>query len=228
MRAIKKILSNPYSIIVITLVVVLTAILDTDFPYGYPLLVFFGFCCVWAHGWKWRTVGLHKPHSWRTTAVYAVLWTVGLMVFSFTIRPFIETIFGPHDLSFFETIRGNTTALIAILVQIWIIVAFFEEFAFRGYLQLQLQQLLGNSPLGTIVALLLSAIIFGVAHSYQGLSGTILTGSIGLLLGTALVVHKKNLWLTILVHGLFDTLYMILIYTSYDIKLNSIMQQFLN
>lgn len=54
-----------------------------------------------------------------------------------------------------------------------------EEFLYRGFLSLALIQLIPIINL-TLTALICS-IIFGLAHSYQGVSGVIRTGLYGLL-----------------------------------------------
>ncbi len=56
---------------------------------------------------------------------------------------------------------------------------FCEELAFRGYLQRQLQAWTGNAW----AALLLQAVLFGVAHGYQGVMATARIALFGLLYG---------------------------------------------
>jgi hypothetical protein len=48
---------------------------------------------------------------------------------------------------------------------------------------------------------------FGYGHYYyQGLSGAVVTGAIGLVLGIMFVLFRRNLWPVILWHGIIDTL----------------------
>ena len=54
-----------------------------------------------------------------------------------------------------------------------------EEFVFRGYLQRQLAALT-KSP---VAGLLLSALVFGVAHGYQGVSSVVVITVFGVLFG---------------------------------------------
>jgi uncharacterized protein len=54
-----------------------------------------------------------------------------------------------------------------------------EETVFRGYLQRQFMALTKSVPIG----ILLSAVAFGAAHSYQGLAGAARIGLQGALLG---------------------------------------------
>ena len=54
-----------------------------------------------------------------------------------------------------------------------------EEAVFRGYLQRQFLAWTQNVP----VAILLTALLFGSVHAYQGLKGAIIIGVLGLMLG---------------------------------------------
>jgi hypothetical protein len=75
---------------------------------------------------------------------------------------------------------------------------------------------LGDSPAATVIAVLLPALAFGLAHSYQDTAGMISTGSIGAILGAVFVWYRGNLWLPIMVHGFSNVVGITLIYTSGD------------
>ena len=83
--------------------------------------------------------------------------------------------------------------------------------------------MLGESPGATVVAVLLPALAFGLAHSYQDTAGMISTGVIGALFGAILVCYRGNLWLPILVHGFSNVVGITLIYTSGDRVLNALL-----
>jgi membrane protease YdiL (CAAX protease family) len=46
--------------------------------------------------------------------------------------------------------------------------AFAEELAYRGYLQTRLTQAFGFGKVAVLIAVLLSSVLFGIAHSEQG------------------------------------------------------------
>jgi len=76
-----------------------------------------------------------------------------------------------------------------------------EEVIFRGFLAQYFAALpLGISPIG---AYLLSALVFGIDHGYQGLSGILATGFLALVF-TALFLATGSIWVPILVHALID------------------------
>jgi membrane protease YdiL (CAAX protease family) len=61
-----------------------------------------------------------------------------------------------------------------------------EEATFRGYLQAQFAGITGSATAGIV----LSAVIFGACHAYQGLRGTILIACYGAMFG--LLAHKTR------------------------------------
>lgn len=181
-------------------------------------LIVFCLLVLWSVQWDWSYFGLHRTQL-STLIVKALIWSVIIVVFAFLSKPMLEAIFGPQDLSFFDPIRGNRTGFILTSIQVWTLVAFFEEFIFRGYFMLQIERYFKGSNWGWIAGVLMSSIVFGIAHNYQGLTGTVLTGIIGAWIGLIYYFQGRNLWLCILVHGLVDTLYISLVYTSYDLQI---------
>ena len=64
---------------------------------------------------------------------------------------------------------------------------FCEEFIFRGYFQRQFLALTGRVEL----AVVLQAIVFGMAHTYQGMKGVITITIYGAMFGILAVVRKS-------------------------------------
>ena len=56
---------------------------------------------------------------------------------------------------------------------------------------------------GQVLLVLASSIVFGLAHLPQGWGGVVMTGVLGLGLGSILLVHR-SLWIAVLAHGFFD------------------------
>jgi membrane protease YdiL (CAAX protease family) len=75
-----------------------------------------------------------------------------------------------------------------------------EEIVYRGFVIWYLSLLM---PLWPAVAV--SSVAFGLAHSYQGLTGTVRTGLVGLAFGVFYVV-TGSIWLPIIGHVLLDVL----------------------
>jgi membrane protease YdiL (CAAX protease family) len=80
-----------------------------------------------------------------------------------------------------------------------LVVGFSEELIFRGYLQTQSIAVLRNLPAGVV----LTALIFGAAHGYQGLRGIVLISIYGALFG-CITLLRKNLFPGMLAHSWHD------------------------
>jgi membrane protease YdiL (CAAX protease family) len=75
-----------------------------------------------------------------------------------------------------------------------------EEIIYRGFL---IWYLVNCVPLWG--AVILSSIVFGFGHEYQGVAGIIRTALVGLLLAV-LYVLSGSIWISIIGHSLFDIL----------------------
>lgn len=202
---------------VISTVIVATAMIGA--PDAGILPVFLSIPVIlWLRGHRLRDIGLKRPLSWpRLLGTGLLIGLAAQLASLLLVNPLIEQFTrAPIDLSAFDSIRGNLKALLTLLAIVWAAAVFIEEIVFRGFLMTELKRLLGTSPAGLIVNLLLASTLFGLAHWYQGLSGMIVTGLIGLLLGYLFIRQNFNLWLPILVHGFLNTAGLIFIYLDAD------------
>jgi membrane protease YdiL (CAAX protease family) len=55
--------------------------------------------------------------------------------------------------------------------------------------------------------------VFGLAHAYQGATGILVTGVLGLVFGL-LYLRSKSLWPLVIAHGLIDTLSLVALYAG--------------
>ena len=110
------------------------------------------------------------------------------------------------DLSRFDPLRGNLPNLIInVIVHACITAGFVEEFLWRGYLINRLVDLQGKkTTLSWTVAVVFSAIIFGLGHANQGLVGIVKISLIGLMFGIAFLTVRRNLWPLVIVHVVLD------------------------
>ena len=103
-----------------------------------------------------------------------------------------------------------------------VVVVVGEEVIYRGFLMSQIIKLLGTSLLALLLNVLITSIIFGLSHSYQGRSGPWSTGIIGACLGVIYILSGFNLWLPILVHGVINTVELILMSLGADKRLREL------
>ncbi len=73
-----------------------------------------------------------------------------------------------------------------------------EEILYRGLLLATLVSLVGTWP-----AVAISSLIFGLGHAYQGISGIVKTGLVGLVLAL-LTVSSGSLFIAIVLHAVVD------------------------
>ena len=150
----------------------------------------------------------------KSLLITAPLFGALLFLFYFYIMvPSVTYLTGqPMDFSVFETYTGNLSATMSLLVFIWISAAFGEEIVFRGYLMRQFIKFFGSSKISLVINILLFGFIFGWIHSYQGISGQLITGIIGMFFAIIFHIRKNDLWFNIAVHGFFDTTALVFIY----------------
>ena len=71
----------------------------------------------------------------------------------------------------------------------------------RGLLEIAPRAL---SPFAkNVIAVTISAIVFGIGHLYQGVIGVVVTALIGIALG-AMTLHHRSIWPAVIAHGCFD------------------------
>lgn len=80
-----------------------------------------------------------------------------------------------------------------------LVVGFSEELVFRGYLQSQSIALLHRIPLGVLV----TSLVFGSAHGYQGLRGIVLISAFGAMF-SIITLLRRNLFPGMLAHAWHD------------------------
>ena len=163
-------------------------------------------------GWSWSDLGLGKPRNWWQPLLVAAGFYGMATLFMKYAAPSIIELGGRPNIAHLRDIPGNLPMLITGLLMVWITAAFLEEFIFRAYLINVLDKLFGSTKLSAAAAVLISSIIFGLLHAYQGLTGILLTGSLGFLAGIFYLLNGRRIWPLILIHGLIDTIAFINIY----------------
>ena len=153
------------------------------------------------------SLGFHRPaHPWRLVAqmlVFAAAWTLLNVA---VLIPVTNHLSGRRqDVSAFNDLQGNVGLLVVYLVLAWVLAAFCEEAAFRGYLLTRLTELFGRGQAGTIAAVTTSSVLFGMLHTEQGVVGVVVSALAGAMF--ALLRYRfATLWAPVLAHGFDDTI----------------------
>ncbi|MEZ0242876.1 MAG: lysostaphin resistance A-like protein [Sphingomonas sp.] len=168
-------------------------------------------------GLGWSQMGLVALPGWK-----AKLWVLpqaGLTLLAFAAVVGLTTIAGPAlGLTFLTKVpagvegrwgdvAGDLPHYLLWLAIVWTAAAFGEEMFFRGYLITRLQGVFPKRWHGSVLVVLIPALIFGYGHFYyQGWRGAVVTAGIGLAFGVMFLLFKRNLWPLVLLHGVIDTL----------------------
>lgn len=163
----------------------------------------------WTLHWSWDKIGFKKPKSWWQAILVTMLTLLSLILFSRFIQPLIG---GEPTIAHLMVLKQNLPLLILALVLVWITAAFFQELVFRAFLIEALDYILGRNAWSIWFALIVSSLIFGLIHGWQGLSGVLTTACIGFIFGIAYILNGKRIWPLIIVHGIADTMSLVSIY----------------
>lgn len=115
------------------------------------------------------------------------------------IEPVLQQVFGQSvDLSNFDAVEDNLTNYLVLLAVGLLFGGIAEELVFRGYIIGWGTRLFGTGA-GPLLAMA-SAVVFGLAHVYQGLPGVVATGLIGLAFGITYLASGRRLAPAIFAH----------------------------
>ena len=163
-------------------------------------------------------LGLRPPPKIGNAVTLGAAAGIVLLLFSrLLLTPVIEHITATHrDLSAFDYLRGNWWSTLLLLPTVWLSAGIGEEIVYRGYLISQVAELLGNARAARLAAVLLSAILFALAHGHQGISGMALAGTLGVLFGLLFLQQRQNLWANMVAHIVGDTASLVAITLNWD------------
>lgn len=159
------------------------------------------------HGWVDIGLNLPRPVDFlRALLALGLVYLVNIAFMSLILLLFPEVVEG-HQ----ERLFGVATTLTADLSLLAIALAmlftgFYEEVLARGFLLSRCRRILG----GVWGPVLVSSLLFGLGHAYQGWAGVLQTALIGVVFAR-LALHWGTLWPLILAHGALNTVSLIII-----------------
>lgn len=168
--------------------------------------------------WAWSSLGFRRPVSWKRIFVIALGAAVlRIALDDFVVEP-ISAHFWPPAIapSLANGLTGNFRMVLNYLPLIWGSAAFGEEIGYRGYLLNRAADAGGRGTRAWVVAVILVSVLFGYGHYYKGPAGIVSSGIAGLILAGAYLLSGKNLWTTILAHGMIDTFGLVALYFGWD------------
>jgi membrane protease YdiL (CAAX protease family) len=150
-------------------------------------------------------------HSWWRDILIGIAAGAFLAVaFDHVIDPLIKDWIGPIKLDDFSNVRGNLPNFLILLALGLVYGGIAEETVFRGFVIGWGSSLFGNRAAWPLA--ILSSIVFGVAHAYQGIGGMVSTGLTGLAFAAIYVLNGRRLLMPMLVHMTLDTIGIVELY----------------
>jgi uncharacterized protein len=154
---------------------------------------------------KWSDYGFSSVNQ-KEILLAIVIGIVFGFVDNYLTEPLITKITGfEPDLSEYGWVKGSIKGLIGMLALGWVVGGLFEEFFFRGFLFHRFNTIIHNGRMHKWVTIVLTSVVFGFAHNYQGIGGIVGTLIFAVVMGLLYFYFHKNVWYLILVHGFYDT-----------------------
>lgn len=179
-----------------------------------PYLMLFGWISLRVRKLRWRDVGLCRFRNWRITFGLGI--AAGLLLEGFELfvsQPILVRLLKKQpDLDNFRPLIGNLKVTLIFIALAWILAAFGEEMVYRGYLMNRVADLFNRTPRAWMISLIVVHVGFGLAHAYQGWTGIIDEGLMGVLLAVIYLRTGHNLAVPIVAHGVSDTIDFVLMF----------------
>lgn len=175
-----------------------------------PTLVLLAVCAITtlARRQGIRSLGFKRPAKPLRMALIVLVLVLGWSVLQLgLIMPVLNHLTGTtQDLSGYEDLRGNVGSLAFLLLASWTLAALGEETVYRGYLQARTREMIGRGTLGVASAVILTSVLFGFAHTEQGVIGVAVTTLDAVFFSLLKLKFDDNLWASVLAHGFNNTI----------------------
>lgn len=165
-------------------------------------------------GLLWPTYGSTKLRSLLFTALWAFfIILIGLVSGSIVMESFDLIVGAVTDSPARKSVLVGNLPLLLLTPLMWLAVI-GEELLFRGFIMNYLAKKLGGTTKSWVLAIVISSLIFGLAHFWQGARGIVGASVLALIWGSAYYRCGRNLWPTIIAHSVGNTIAFISTYNS--------------
>lgn len=134
---------------------------------------------------------------------FAAIWTVVQLAL---VMPVVNHLSGDRqDLSDFADLQGDVGMLLGLLLVSWTLAALGEELAYRGYVLTRVREVCGEGTVGVVLSVLVSSLLFGLAHTEQGVVGVVIT-AVDAVAFAVLRYRFRTVWASVFAHGFNNTI----------------------
>lgn len=137
---------------------------------------------------------------------------------------FMQLVFFPlvhHFITFdapkvelYDFLRANPWQFAFILIMGWIIGGVYEEIVFHGFIFSQIETMIPGK-FSTPISFIVTSLLFGFYHVQLGIDGMINAHIVGAVYLLLFLKFKRNLWYSIICHGMYNSIVISLIYLGY-------------
>jgi membrane protease YdiL (CAAX protease family) len=190
-------------------------ILSGNFLFS-PLSAAFVLVWVWLSRTPWHELGFVRPKSWIASLGIGIAFGC---VFKLLMKAIVMPLFGADPINqAYHYLAGNTAALPGMILTLIIVAGFGEETVYRGWMFERLRKLWGTAVWARTLTVLLTSVVFGLAHyTVQGRAGAEQAIITGLVFGTIFAMTHR-IFLVMVAHAAFDLMALAIIY--WDIETN--------
>jgi membrane protease YdiL (CAAX protease family) len=166
---------------------------------------------------SWRALGFVRPRSWWRTIAVGILFGALL---KFTMKAMVMPLLGADPINqAYRHLTGNKAAIPLALYGLTIGAGFGEETLFRGYFFERLGKLFGSGLVAKIAIVLITSIVFGLAHySHQGLTGVEQATIVGMVFAAIFAITGR-IFMLMIAHAAFDLTAYAMIYWSLETRI---------
>jgi uncharacterized protein len=196
-------------------VAILVVLIAGNYPY-LPLNAVLALIWVWRSRTPWREIGYVRPKNWTRTMIAGVAFGIA---FKFLMKIIVMPLLGADAINqAYHYLAGNRAALPGAVYAMIVGAGFGEETVFRGWMFERLGKLLGRGVWSRTLIVLLTSVLFGLAHySVQGLAGVEQATIVGLVFGTIIAVRGR-IFILMFAHAAFDLTALAIIYWDLETK----------
>lgn len=176
------------------------------FPWKVPTIAIIILIYIYYNYKSLNLIGLDK-FNLKNTLLWGIIIALIIVVgISNLFNPIMERLLNKEvDVSAYGDLEGNTEFFKNYWWKAMISAAVAEEIFYRGFTFYVLERIFKNFKYHKILIILLTAIYFGVSHSFQGITGVLGIILAAIVFGSGYYLSKKNLYALILAHALVDS-----------------------
>ncbi len=177
------------------------------FPRTIIPLLLLAWLSLWLRQITWKTIGLERPENWfQTAAIGLVVGILAVLFGIFVISPLFRLAGQALGADMLSSLPGNLPFFIGLILTTWLLAAILEEMVYRGYLLNRLTDVLGHNTPGWIISIILSAVMFSLAHGRYEPQFVLTSFLAGVIEGWLYLTSQRNLWLPIIFHGITNSI----------------------